>query len=179
MPLAGKTLVAGVARRLGMPVVNMGDALREEAARRGIEATPESFRRLMVELRRELGEAAIAKLSASKLHNALRSGHRVVVVEGLRSMAEWEFFKKSFKKCVLLAVHASPRTRFERALKRGRPDDPKSFDEFLARDYLELRIGVGWLIALADYMIVNEGPVEETVSKAEAMFRELMRIAED
>ena len=97
MPLAGKTLVAGVARRLGMPVVNMGDALREEAARRGIEATPESFRRLMVELRRELGEAAIAKLSASKLHNALRSGHRVVVVEGLRSMAEWEFFKKSFK----------------------------------------------------------------------------------
>jgi len=178
MPLAGKTLVAGVARERGVPVINMGDVIREEAKRRGIEATPENFRRLMTELRREKGEAAVAELSIEKLKQAFKSGHRIVVVEGLRSMAEWRLFKENFKGCVLLAVHASPKTRFKRALIRGRPDDPRSFEEFMARDLLELEIGIGWLIALADYMIVNEGPAEETLTVAKKLFKELMSSVE-
>ena len=47
MPGSGKSLVSQVARELGFDVVVMGDAVREEAKRRGIEPTGPKMRELM------------------------------------------------------------------------------------------------------------------------------------
>jgi len=65
----------------------------------------------------------------------------------------------------LIAVHSSPETRFQRLSKRKRSDDPQGWDVFCQRDLRELSVGQGDVIAVADYMIVNEGTYEEFKAK--------------
>jgi dephospho-CoA kinase len=60
-----------------------------------------------------------------------------------------------------VAVHASPRTRCERLISRGRSDDPKNWEEFVERDSRELSVGIGNVIALAEEMLVNEASIDD------------------
>jgi len=163
MPGAGKSLVVKAAYELGFKVVVMGDEVREEAKRRGIEATPENLGRLMLELREMEGPASIAKRCLEKIQKAKED---FVLVDGVRSMYEVEEFKKHFPNFILLAVHASPETRFRRLFKRRRSDDPVKWKNFVERDNRELKVGLGNVIALADYILVNEGGIEEFVEMA-------------
>jgi len=163
MPGAGKSLVVKAAYELGFKVVVMGDEVREEAKRRGIEATPENLGRLMLELREMEGPASIAKRCLRKIQKAKED---FVLVDGVRSMYEVEEFKKHFPNFILLAVHASPETRFRRLFKRRRSDDPVRWKNFVERDNRELKVGLGNVIALADYVLVNEGGMEEFVEMA-------------
>lgn len=169
MPGAGKSVVADVARSMGIKVIVMGDVIREEARKRGIKESPESLGELMLALRREEGPDAIAKRCVENL-----SRNDVAIIEGIRSLEELEFFKK-IADVLLIAVHASPSTRFKRLIKRGRADDPKNFEEFLERDLREIKVGIGSVIALADVMFVNEGTIEELIDKSREFFkRELL-----
>jgi dephospho-CoA kinase len=174
MPGSGKSIVAKAASEAGLPVVNMGDVVREETLRRYGEITPALMLKTSIELRAEYGEDYIAVKTVEKIpRNA-----KIVVVDGVRSLAEVEAFRR-LGKPVILAVHASPKTRFERLLKRSRPGDPKSLDEFNKRDEIELKLGVGSVIALADYVIVNEGSVEEVLKEAKRIIEKVVSNAED
>ena len=55
MPGSGKSVVANVARSMGIPVLVMGDVVRDEAKKRGIELTPDNLTRLALQLRKEHG----------------------------------------------------------------------------------------------------------------------------
>ncbi|MEM1596249.1 MAG: dephospho-CoA kinase, partial [Desulfurococcaceae archaeon] len=102
------------------------------------------------------------------------SDQRIVVIDGVRSMREVDVFRKHGR-TVIIAIHASPQTRFRRLLERRRPGDPSSYNEFLRRDLTELGFGIGNVIAIADYMIVNECPPEETLNKAKSILMELVK----
>jgi dephospho-CoA kinase len=84
-----------------------------------------------------------------------------VLVDGIRSLNEVDEFKKSFPQLSIVAVHSSPEIRFGRLFRRKRSDDPSGWEVFLQRDSRELSVGQGNVIATADYMIVNEGTLEE------------------
>ena len=86
---------------------------------------------------------------------------RIFMIEGIRSQYEVDIFKKNFKDFKIIAVHSTPKTRFKRLKRRMRPDDSKEESEFLLRDKRELNFGIGNVIATADYMVVNEGPLKE------------------
>ena len=170
MPGSGKSLVSEAARRMGLKVVVMGDAVREEALRRGLPLTRESLGELMLRLREELGPDAVARLCMSKV-----GGEEVVVFEGVRSLAEVEFFRRAFDRVYVVAVHAPPRLRFERLKARGRSDDPSTWEEFTERDVRELRVGLGDVIALADYVVVNASTPEEVLRQAATLIEGLVR----
>jgi len=163
MPGAGKAVIKSTAESMGYAVVIMGDEIRKETARRGLEPTPENIGKIMLQLREEEGPTAVARRCISKIKDAKSD---IVFVDGLRSLHEIEEFKKRFAGFSLVAVHSSPETRFQRLSKRKRSDDPKGWDAFYKRDLRELTVGQGDVIALADYMIVNEGTFDEF--KAEA-----------
>lgn len=171
MPLAGKTEVSKVAEQLGLPVISMGDAVRREALKRGVKFDGESIGKFMLELREEMGPDAVAKL-CSKIIEEIDSN--IVVVEGVRSLYEINYFKSRFGDVHIIAIHASPKVRFQRGLLRGRHDDPKTLNEFELRDLRELEVGIGSVIALADYMIINEGPLKDTLEIAEKIFSTLV-----
>jgi len=160
---SGKSVVANVARQNGYEVVLMGNVVREEAQKRHIEPSPEHLGRIMLELRQAEGDAAIAKRCIPRIESTLKSK---VLIDGVRSLAEVEEFKKHFAKFTFVAIHTSPETRFKRLFTRQRSDDPKVMETFRQRDQRELGVGLGNAIAMADYIIVNEGNIEATKTRA-------------
>jgi len=162
MPGAGKAVVSRVANEKGYALVIMGDVIREETKRRGLELTPENIGKIMLKLREEEGPTAVAKKCIPKIANASTD---VVLVDGIRSLIEVQEFKKSLPQFVLIAVHSSPETRFGRLFRRKRSDDPSGWEVFLERDLRELSVGQGNVIAMDDYMIVNEGTLDEYRAK--------------
>jgi dephospho-CoA kinase len=170
MPGAGKSVVVNVARAGGYGVIVMGDEVRDEARRRGLEPTPENLGRIMLELRRLEGETAIAKRCVPKI---LAKAEGKVIVDGIRSLAEVEEFKRHFPKFALIAVHASPETRFKRLFHRQRSDDPKNWEIFHERDMRELSVGLGNVIAMAEHIIVNEESLETAKKQAATILKRI------
>jgi len=75
----------------------------------------------------------------------------------------------------LVAVYASPETRFRRLFRRGRSDAPTDWAAFRERDMREIGVGVAAAMALADYMLVNERSMEQFKEEAEKLLRKLVR----
>ncbi|HDM26959.1 MAG TPA: flagellar hook-basal body complex protein FliE [Candidatus Bathyarchaeota archaeon] len=171
LPGSGKTTFARTAEELGFQVVIMGDVIRGEAKRRGLEPTSENLGRLMMELRRAEGEAVVAKRCIPQIEKA----EGPVVVDGIRSLAEVDEFRKHYPNFKLVAVFSSPETRFHRLYKRGRSDAPQDWNTFVERDLRELSVGVGSAMALADHMLVNEGTLEDFRRETKRLLRELMK----
>ncbi|MEM2047392.1 MAG: AAA family ATPase, partial [Candidatus Jordarchaeales archaeon] len=78
MPGSGKSVAAQVARNEGLPVVSMGDVIREVAALQGIPPSPENIGRIMIKIREEEGEDVVARKCMSKID---AKDSDVVVVE--------------------------------------------------------------------------------------------------
>lgn len=171
MPGAGKTLAAKIAKQLGFSIVVMGDVVREEAKKRGLKPSPENLGRLMLQMREKEGEAVIAKRCIPKIEEAKGD---FIIIDGVRSLHEVREFKRFFPNFILLAVHASPKTRFERLFKRKRSDDPEKWATFMERDMRELNVGLGHVIALADYLIVNEGSKAEFEKKVRVFLKKVI-----
>ncbi|MQY83303.1 flagellar hook-basal body complex protein FliE [archaeon] len=153
---SGKTTLADMFREDGFSVLTMGDVIRGLAAERGLEPTPEVLGSISKGIREELGDTAVAVKCVERLRGV---EEHVVVIDGIRSLAEVDVFRGSFQG-ILVAVHASPEMRYERLRGRGRSDDPQDFSTFRERDLRELGFSLGWAISLADHMIINEGTLE-------------------
>ncbi len=169
MPGSGKSLVVETARELGYAIVVMGDVIREETKKLGLELTPQNVGKVMLQLRADGGVTVVAQKCIPKIESQESSK---VLIDGLRSLHEVDAFKAHFAKFSIAAVHASPETRFTRLSYRRRSDDSNGWQVFRDRDVRELSVGLGNVIAMAEQMIVNEDSVSETKAKvAEALRR--------
>jgi dephospho-CoA kinase len=167
---SGKSIIVEVAKGRGYDIVVMGDVIREEAERRRLKPNPENLGRIMLELRRSEGNAAIAKRCILKIEKTTKSR---VIVDGVRSLSEVEEFKESFPESSFIAVHASPETRFRRVYRRRRSDDPETWEIFHKRDVRELSVGLGDAIAMAEWVIVNEGEMDAVKEKVKEILRRI------
>jgi dephospho-CoA kinase len=152
MPGAGKSSIASFLKEKGFEVVTMGDVVREEAERQGLEPTDINLGKMMLKLRQDLGPGAVGYIVLQKL--ARDGSHSNVVIDGIRSIAEVEVLKK-VGQVRLLAIHASQDTRFKHLKERGRADAPSNDTEFAGRDKRELSVGVSEAIALANEVVSN------------------------
>lgn len=157
MPGAGKSTAAKALEVHGFELVVMGDVIREETRRRGLEPNEKNTGKVMLELRREYGPGAVAEVC---LRSIKAMKEKVVIVDGLRSLAEAEVFA-SHGKVKVLAIHASPERRFRLLSERARSDAPTSREGFDEREKRELTIGVGDAVALADDVLSNEHDTPE------------------
>ncbi|MBU7016984.1 MAG: AAA family ATPase [Theionarchaea archaeon] len=146
MPGCGKSIFLNAAQKSNHTIISMGDAVRAETKKRGLP--PESHGGVAEALRKEKGLSAVAYLILDRI--TMNS-----IVDGVRGLEEIEVFSEHYA-VDILAIHASPRTRFRRLKKRKRPGDPETWKEFTERDIRELTFGIGNVIALADYILLNE-----------------------
>ncbi|MGD8506760.1 MAG: AAA family ATPase [Candidatus Bathyarchaeota archaeon] len=158
MPGAGKATINRMAKQRGFTVVMMGDEIRKETTKRGLPPTPENIGKIMLQLREEEGPAVVARKCVPKIEKVRKN---IVFVDGIRSPHEVEEYRRHFPNFILIAVHSSPETRFQRLSQRKRSDDPKGWETFSKRDSRELEVGLGNVIATANHLIVNEGTKEE------------------
>jgi dephospho-CoA kinase len=163
MPGSGKEEFVKVAQQSGYHIIRMGDVVREEATRRGVDMNDQGVGGFASTERVEQGPGIWARRCLERLPLAK------TVIDGSRSLSELETFRTSLGREVrLVAVHTSPEERFRRLRLRGRSDAPRDREDFDRRDQRELGWGLGSLIAMADTMLVNEGSLpafHETVRR--------------
>lgn len=157
MPGAGKSTIAEGLKSKGYEIINMGNAVRNEAKKRNLEPTGANLGKLMLELREKNGPGAVAELVKPQIEN---SSSEVIIIDGIRSSPEIEVLRK-YGTVKLLAIHASTETRFDFLRQRGRSDDPKTKENFEERDDRELGVGISNPIALSDDAISNNNLTKE------------------
>ncbi|MBU7030619.1 MAG: AAA family ATPase [Theionarchaea archaeon] len=161
----GKNIFLTVAQECKYTIVSMGDAVRAETAQRGLP--PECHGDVAEALRKENGLAAVAYLVLDVI-----TPH--CIVDGIRGLEEIKVFK-GYYQVEILAIHASPKIRFNRVKRRKRPGDPQTWKAFKKRDTRELSFGIGEVIALADYMLINESTKVQFERECEAFLKKWRR----
>ncbi|POG56880.1 AAA family ATPase [Haloferax marisrubri] len=171
LPGSGKGELAEVAREAGVPVVTMGDVIREECRKRGLDPATDHGK-IATALREEEGDDAIAARSLPMVEQHLESND-VVLVDGLRSGVELDRFREAFgDDFVLVSVEAPFETRAERLLDRDRDDSDTDVEALKKRERRELDFGMGDAMDRADVVIQNTGTLAEYRETITKLFEE-------
>lgn len=157
---SGKGEAATVARSLGIPVVTMGDVVREACRERGLDPATHHGA-IATALREEEGPGAVAERTLPRIRAALEEND-TVLVDGIRSDIEVDRFEAAFgKDFVLVSVEAPRELRAERLSSRGRDAAEGDGGESLrSRDERELGFGMGRAMDRADIVIENVDSLE-------------------
>ena len=157
LPGSGKGEFSKIAEQMGIPVVVMGDVIREEVRKAGLPPTGENMGIISKVLREKYGMAAIA-ISCIPVVECIDSD--LVLIDGLRGDAEVRVLQDHFPDFVLIAITAPDEMRCSRLCNRGRSDDITSISELYERDARETDFGLLNAMKMADLMIENEKDIE-------------------
>ena len=172
MPFSGKSEAVKIAKDMDIPVIRMGDMIWEETKNRGLELTDKNVGTIANNMRKEHGMDIWAKRTLDKIKSTKEA--EILVIDGVRNIEEIETFEKELgEKFILIAVDVTDETRYKRAMNRGREDDSQDIKLIKERDKRELSWGLGNVIASADVVISNEGPVEEFKQKIKDLFNKI------
>lgn len=167
---SGKGEVARYLESKGFTYLSLSDVVREEAARRGLEATRKNLIRIGNDLRRHYGPAILAKRIRKKISNK-------TVVDSIRNPHEVEELKKE-KDFFLISIEAPLELRFQRCLERGRIGDARTLEEFQMREEIENSEDASCqqieeCMKRADHVIMNKGTMEELYKKVQDLLSRL------
>ncbi|WP_406660305.1 dephospho-CoA kinase [Methanolobus sp. ZRKC3] len=167
MPASGKSEASSVLGDHGITVINMGDVIREEVLRRGLEATDANTGGVGTDLRENQGKDAVAKRCIPKIRAAADD---FIAIDGVRSVAEVECFKQEFgDDFTLVSIDSPLEIRFERVMARKRSDDMQDIAALKVRDERELGWGMGEAMEVADVVITNNDTLEDFKKKITAL----------
>ena len=166
LPGSGKSEFSRCAAELGIPVLVMGDVIRKVAAERGLAADDAILGRISGELRELYGRGAIARLMLPAIREL---GAPVVLIDGIRSEAEVDEFRRAFSGFTLVGVSSSFETRWRRLQVRGRSDDLADAEALRRRDERELGWGLGAALNDAEVTVENEGSLGAYCAEVRAM----------
>jgi dephospho-CoA kinase len=163
---AGKSEAARVFEKKGFIRIRFGEITDQEIKKRRLELNEKNERSVRELLRKEHGMAAYAELNLPMIDIAVKQGQNVVI-DGLYSWEEYVFLKSHYRdNLYLLAVWASPETRYARLT--GRRDRPLTLKEAVSRDRAEIeKVNKGGPIAMADFTIINESSLDYLRKEAE------------
>jgi len=168
---SGKGEAAAVARDAGIPVVTMGDVIRQECRDRGLDPATHHGE-IAQALREENGPDAIAARSLPIIREHLdEPGTDTVLVDGLRSGVEADRFEEAFgDDWILVSIEAPFELRKDRISERGRDKTDGSVGETLReRDERERGFGMDDAMARADVTITNTDTLEAFRARIEVL----------
>jgi dephospho-CoA kinase len=158
LPGSGKGEFSRIAGELDIPVVVMGDSIREYVSTSGQTLSDLSMGEASARLRAQMGRDAIAQLTIPRVQ---ATGAEVVVIDGIRSESEVLLFREHFPDFYLVGVVCPFAVRIMRIVNRGRDDDVTSTEELTARDERERGWGLDAALAMADVTVSNAAGMEE------------------
>jgi dephospho-CoA kinase len=170
LPGSGKSEAAAVAEELDVPVVTMGDVIRQECRDRGLDPA-EHHGEIAGALREENGPDAIAQRSLPVIEAALDESD-TVLVDGIRAGVEVERFEAAFGEAfTLVSIEAPFEVRAERVAERGR-DNIDEGESLRERDERERGFGMDEAIARADVTVTNTDTLAAFHEKIRALLTE-------
>jgi len=152
--------------------ISLSEIIKEELLKEGNELKRENFIEKGNELRKKYGAQILAEVATLTLPKTKKD---LIIIDGIRNPGEVKYLKEKFgKDFILIAVDAPREIRFKRLLERRKEGDPKTFEEFekleemdIGKDQPEYGQKVGECLKLADYLIINDGTIEELNKKLE------------
>ena len=158
-----------ISRKTGWPNVYFGDITFNEMKKRGLEINEVNERKIREEIRMKHGMGAYATLNFPKIKDLFKNSS--MTLESFYSWEEYLEMKKEFRESFkVLAVCASPTIREKRVLFRE--DRPLSKEEFLTRDYSQIKnLHQAGPIARADFTVLNEGTKDDLYKQIDIILK--------
>ncbi len=125
-----------ISKEFGVPLLSMGDVVRELAEVEGLEKTRENLQKVSQKYMSEFGQDFFPKKLIEKIKSL---DSETVLVSGIRPPSDAEKFREVFGDDFFLVaiVVDSDKLRWERTVARGSDRDHVTFEEFLALDARE------------------------------------------
>ncbi len=180
MPGSGKTEAADILVKNGFGFIRLGQLTLDEVKKRGLEPTEANERPIREGFRKRYSMGAFALLNFSKVDELLKKGN--VVVDGLYSWEEYLAFKEKYgKDFYVIAVYASPSTRYARLVRQQVSKDAAirrrhyTKEQAESRDKAEIEnSNKGGPIAMADFTVMNEGLIEDMKKEIEKILKSIL-----
>ncbi|MEN6610953.1 MAG: dephospho-CoA kinase [Methanoregulaceae archaeon] len=170
LPASGKGEFSRIAAEMGVPVVVMGDVIRNAVREAGLPPTDENMGLIANQLRKAEGMDAVAHRCVPLVKSR---DAPLVLIDGIRGDAEVKIFRREFARFCLIGIDSEFPLRLSRVKVRGRSDDLKNAGELKVRDERELAWGLGRALAEADITIPNNGTLEEYARDVRALIGKL------
>jgi len=172
----GKGEISKKLQNQGYKYIPLSDMVREEAKKRGLEQTRENLQDVGNDLRKTYGPGVLGLRVRETIENEEGSifGAGKWIIDGVRNPNEISELKK-IPKSHLLSTSASLQTITSRIRGRSRPGE-ESITEEEVFERLKKESGVGEnesgqqvqkCIDLSDYLVINEGSLEDLDKKLE------------
>ncbi|MBI4115086.1 MAG: AAA family ATPase [Candidatus Omnitrophica bacterium] len=171
----GKGEVAKFLTERGFQALSLSDVLREEAQKAAKPVTRDVLVELGNRLRNEFGSGVLAEKIYARL-----DPEKNYIIDSIRHPSEVQVFKRR-RDFYLVHVQAPQKLRFERLRQRGRENDPRTFEEFLALEAKEAASAksddqqLDQAISLADVTLENGGPLRDLHEKIKRLLLELSK----
>ena len=163
------TAAAYMRERYGASSYRYSDFLRTILGVLGLSVSREHLITLSVSLRRDFGEDVLARAIAAA---AEKDPHEIVVVEGIRRVADCENLR-ALPNFHLIHLTAEVKIRYERSKARGENagDQEMAFEQFLKEELAPTEISIRDTAALAETKIENNGTKEELYKKIDDLVK--------
>ncbi|MFO8019569.1 MAG: AAA family ATPase [Promethearchaeia archaeon] len=169
LPGSGKSTAIDAVGHLGT-VVTMGDVIRNETKKRGLEPTDENLGEIAKDLRKKGGSKIIAQKCVDLIEDL---DANIVFIDGIRSYDEVKVFKRNWN-FQYIAITADDKDRFERLKSRGRNDDPRTQEELKMRDNREIQFGLKKAIKNANHHVKNDSSEQDLKEKVKEIVKTIM-----
>lgn len=159
LPGCGKTTASNFFKRRFIPIIRMGEVTDEELSRLGLEKTEGHEKYIREILRKKLGLDIYALKVKDKIVQNLDKNF-VVIVEGMRSLEEYEYFRHHIPNVKIVYLITDKHIRYNRLSHRN--IRPLTLSESKKRDEYEIgSLGLIKLQDLATYTVYNNGNKSE------------------
>ncbi len=159
-----------VAKKYNLPMISIGDVVRELAAKDGLELTRENLHKTSKKYMDANGQTFFPEQIVKKIKE---SDNLIYLVSGIRPLSDVRYFKDAFgEKFVLVDVVISDdMVRFGRMLARGSDRDGTSIEKLKENDAGEEKLfQTSETEKMADYIIKNDGTAEDFYAAIEDFY---------
>ena len=159
----------------GFQALSLSDVIRQEIERQGKPVTREVLVETGNRLRKEFGSGVLAERVFARL-----DPEKNYAIDSIRNPTEVQVLRRR-RDFFLVHIQAPQRLRFERLRQRGRENDPKTYDEFLALEAKEASSldsnnqQLDETISLANTTLENGGPLREFHEKVKRLLLDLSK----
>lgn len=164
-----------LAKKYNLPMVSIGDVVRELATKDGLELTRDNLHATSKKYMDAYGQTFFPGQIVEKIKN---SGEPVYLVSGIRPLSDVMFFKEAFGDEFVLVdvVISDDEVRYQRMLARGSARDGKSVEKLRELDAgEENQFHTSQSEAMANYIIKNDGGVEDFYAAAEEFYAKITK----
>ncbi len=159
-------------QRYGVPLISVGDIVREIAGREGVEPTRDNLDEITRRYFAKYGKGYFLKLIVAKIR---QNKWDCTGISGIRSPEDVSNLKEAFNKDFIL-VHVyvtDPRVRFERMRGRGSKRDAMSYEDLLKQDQVsEELFHIQEAINEADFSLANDGKLDDLHRRVDQLIAE-------